>query len=164
MTLVIHAKNTLNEVIGFNALRPLANAPDRLPVFRLQFHGLDRSRPARCAIGETLKLSPEQKGLMVAVPILSGAILRILLGLLVDRIGAKNAGIMAENNRHNRTGGGLDFRTAQLRGGTINGRRPWLCWREFCRCIAAGWTLVSAKYAGCCDGARGCGKYWCRTG
>src|ERR1700732_4953845 len=33
---------------------------------------------------------------MVAVPILSGAILRILLGLLVDRIGAKNAGIMAQ--------------------------------------------------------------------
>src|SRR6266849_3129691 len=45
---------------------------------------------------QTLKLSAEQKGFMVAVPILSGAILRILLGLLVDRIGAKNAGIMAQ--------------------------------------------------------------------
>jgi MFS transporter, NNP family, nitrate/nitrite transporter len=33
---------------------------------------------------------------MVAVPILSGAILRILLGLLVDRIGAKNTGVMAQ--------------------------------------------------------------------
>ena len=52
--------------------------------------------PLGAQIGETLKLSPEQKGLMVAVPILSGAILRILLGLLVDRIGAKNAGIMAQ--------------------------------------------------------------------
>src|SRR5271165_7386489 len=49
MTLVIHAKHTLNEVIGSNTLRPLANAPDRLLVFRLQLHGLDRSRPARCA-------------------------------------------------------------------------------------------------------------------
>jgi NNP family nitrate/nitrite transporter-like MFS transporter len=47
-------------------------------------------------IGESLKLTPEEKGLMVAIPILSGAILRILLGLLVDRIGAKNAGIMAQ--------------------------------------------------------------------
>src|SRR5882724_2534108 len=52
--------------------------------------------PLGVQIGESLRLSPEEKGLMVAVPILSGAILRILLGLLVDRIGAKNAGIMAQ--------------------------------------------------------------------
>jgi MFS transporter, NNP family, nitrate/nitrite transporter len=52
--------------------------------------------PLGAQIGETLNLLPEQKGLMVAVPILSGAILRIVLGLLVDRIGAKNAGIMAQ--------------------------------------------------------------------
>jgi MFS transporter, NNP family, nitrate/nitrite transporter len=52
--------------------------------------------PLGVQIGETLRLSPEQKGLMVAVPILSGAVLRILLGLLVDRIGAKNTGIIAQ--------------------------------------------------------------------
>jgi NNP family nitrate/nitrite transporter-like MFS transporter len=52
--------------------------------------------PLGAQIGETLKLLPEQKGLMVAAPILSGAILRILLGLLVDSIGAKNAGVMAQ--------------------------------------------------------------------
>ena len=52
--------------------------------------------PLGVQIGESLSLSPEQKGLMVAVPILSGAILRILLGLLVDRVGAKNAGIIAQ--------------------------------------------------------------------
>ena len=46
--------------------------------------------PLGAQIGEALHHSPEQKGLMVAVPILSGAFLRILLGLLVDRIGAKN--------------------------------------------------------------------------
>jgi NNP family nitrate/nitrite transporter-like MFS transporter len=33
---------------------------------------------------------------MVATPILSGAILRILLGLLVDRIGAKRTGVIAQ--------------------------------------------------------------------
>jgi nitrate/nitrite transporter NarK len=33
---------------------------------------------------------------MVALPILVGAVLRILLGLLVDRVGAKNTGIMAQ--------------------------------------------------------------------
>jgi MFS transporter, NNP family, nitrate/nitrite transporter len=52
--------------------------------------------PLGVQIGETLRLSPEQKGLMVAVPILSGAVLRILLGLQVDRIGAKNTGIIAQ--------------------------------------------------------------------
>src|SRR5258708_20058282 len=52
--------------------------------------------PLGAQIGETLNLSPGQKGLMVAVPILAGAILRILMGLLVDRVGAKNAGAMAQ--------------------------------------------------------------------
>ncbi len=52
--------------------------------------------PLGAQIGDTLRLSPEQKGLMVAVPILSGAIMRIALGLLVDRIGAKNTGILAQ--------------------------------------------------------------------
>lgn len=52
--------------------------------------------PLGAQIGESLHLSPQQKGLMVAVPILSGAILRIALGLLVDRIGAKNTGIIAQ--------------------------------------------------------------------
>jgi MFS transporter, NNP family, nitrate/nitrite transporter len=52
--------------------------------------------PLGAQIGETLNLSAGQKGLMVAVPILAGAILRILLGLLVDRIGAKNAGVTAQ--------------------------------------------------------------------
>ena len=52
--------------------------------------------PLGAQIGETLKLSVSQKGLMVAVPILSGAVLRIALGLAVDRIGAKRTGIAAQ--------------------------------------------------------------------
>ena len=52
--------------------------------------------PLGAQIGESLHLSAQQKGFMVAVPILSGAILRIALGLLVDRIGAKNTGILAQ--------------------------------------------------------------------
>lgn len=51
---------------------------------------------AQIAAPESLNLSAQQKGLMVATPILSGAILRIVLGLLVDRIGARNTGIMAQ--------------------------------------------------------------------
>ena len=47
-------------------------------------------------IAQSLGLSAQQKGLMVAVPILSDACLRILLGLLSDRIGSKNTGIIAQ--------------------------------------------------------------------
>ncbi len=47
-------------------------------------------------IGSTLGLSPSQKGLMVAVPYLSGAFIRIGLGMLVDRIGAKPTGVIAQ--------------------------------------------------------------------
>lgn len=39
-------------------------------------------------------LSDSQKGLMVAVPLLGGAILRLGLGLLTDRIGARRAAIL----------------------------------------------------------------------
>jgi len=52
--------------------------------------------PLGVQIGESLHLSTEQKGLMVAVPILSGAILRIVLGLAVDRFGAKNTGVVGQ--------------------------------------------------------------------
>lgn len=51
---------------------------------------------AQIAAPESLNLSPQQKGLMVAVPILSGAILRILLGFMVDRMGAKRTGVFAQ--------------------------------------------------------------------
>jgi MFS transporter, NNP family, nitrate/nitrite transporter len=47
-------------------------------------------------IASTLGMTPQQKGLMVAIPYLSGAFIRIFLGMLVDRIGAKNTGIMAQ--------------------------------------------------------------------
>jgi NNP family nitrate/nitrite transporter-like MFS transporter len=52
--------------------------------------------PLGAQIGESLQLSAQQKGLMVAVPILSGAVLRIVLGLAVDRFGAKNTGCAAQ--------------------------------------------------------------------
>jgi MFS transporter, NNP family, nitrate/nitrite transporter len=47
-------------------------------------------------IAETLGLTAGEKGMMVAVPILGGAILRLVLGVLVDRIGAKTTGIIAQ--------------------------------------------------------------------
>jgi NNP family nitrate/nitrite transporter-like MFS transporter len=52
--------------------------------------------PLGAQIGEALHLGTQQKSFMVAVPILAGALLRIVLGLTVDRIGAKNTGIGAQ--------------------------------------------------------------------
>jgi NNP family nitrate/nitrite transporter-like MFS transporter len=43
-------------------------------------------------ITESLGLNAAQKGLMVAIPILSGSLLRVPLGLLSDRIGGKRVG------------------------------------------------------------------------
>ena len=47
-------------------------------------------------IAPSLGLNTQEKFLMVSTPILSGAFLRIVLSLLVDRIGTKNTGILAQ--------------------------------------------------------------------
>jgi len=47
-------------------------------------------------IAPSLALTSQEKFLMVSVPILSGAFLRIALSLLVDRIGTKLTGIIAQ--------------------------------------------------------------------
>src|SRR6516165_7575117 len=51
---------------------------------------------AQIAAPESLNLSAQQKFFMVSVPILAGGLLRLVLGLLVDRIGAKTTGIIAQ--------------------------------------------------------------------
>ncbi|HEX9046253.1 MAG TPA: MFS transporter [Verrucomicrobiae bacterium] len=51
---------------------------------------------AQIAAPGALNLSAQEKYFMVSVPILAGGILRIMLGLLVDRLGAKNTGIFAQ--------------------------------------------------------------------
>lgn len=52
--------------------------------------------PLAPMISETLALTPAQKGLMVATPTLAGAILRVVNGLLVDRIGPKLSGAISQ--------------------------------------------------------------------
>jgi NNP family nitrate/nitrite transporter-like MFS transporter len=44
-------------------------------------------------IAQDLSLSSTQKGLMVAIPLLSGAAMRILVGALADRFGPKRVGV-----------------------------------------------------------------------
>src|SRR5262245_25951327 len=45
-------------------------------------------------LAEAAHLSPAEKGFVVAVPILAGSLMRIVVGLLVDRIGGKRVGMM----------------------------------------------------------------------
>jgi NNP family nitrate/nitrite transporter-like MFS transporter len=52
--------------------------------------------PLAPIISEELGLSASQKGLMVAVPTLAGAALRLVNGLLVDRIGPKMTGAIGQ--------------------------------------------------------------------
>ncbi len=46
------------------------------------------------ALARDFHLSPHQKGLMVATPILGGAFLRIVMGVLTDRIGARRTALI----------------------------------------------------------------------
>ncbi|MGH6908983.1 MAG: nitrate/nitrite transporter [Phenylobacterium sp.] len=52
--------------------------------------------PLGVAIAKSFHLDPAQKGLMVAVPVLSGALLRLVAGILVDHIGPKKTGIIGQ--------------------------------------------------------------------
>ena len=52
--------------------------------------------PLAPLISKDLGLSPAQKGFMVAVPTLAGAIIRLFNGLLVDRIGPKLTGTISQ--------------------------------------------------------------------
>ncbi|WP_044564367.1 NarK/NasA family nitrate transporter [Azospirillum sp. B4] len=52
--------------------------------------------PLGVQIAKDLGLSPAQKGLMVAVPVLAGAFFRVINGILVDHLGPKRTGILAQ--------------------------------------------------------------------
>jgi NNP family nitrate/nitrite transporter-like MFS transporter len=52
--------------------------------------------PLGAQIGAALHLNAGQKGLMVAVPLLSGALLRVVNGVMVDQIGPKKAGMVGQ--------------------------------------------------------------------
>jgi NNP family nitrate/nitrite transporter-like MFS transporter len=52
--------------------------------------------PLGVAISKSFHLDPAQKGLMVATPLLAGAFLRLVFGVLVDHIGPKLTGIIGQ--------------------------------------------------------------------
>lgn len=52
--------------------------------------------PLAVHIARDLSLTAAEKGVMVAIPVLCGAFLRVVMGLLVDRVGAKRAGLAGQ--------------------------------------------------------------------
>ncbi|WP_308237987.1 MFS transporter [Phenylobacterium sp. J426] len=52
--------------------------------------------PLGVAIAKDFGLTAAQKGLMVAVPVLSGALLRLVAGVMVDHIGPKRTGLIGQ--------------------------------------------------------------------
>lgn len=52
--------------------------------------------PLAVLIAKDLGLTPAQKGLMVATPLLAGALLRIVMGVLVDHLKPKKAGLIGQ--------------------------------------------------------------------
>lgn len=52
--------------------------------------------PLGVQIAKTLALTAAQKGLMVATPVLAGALLRIVMGILVDHLKPKMAGLIGQ--------------------------------------------------------------------
>ncbi len=52
--------------------------------------------PLAVQISSDLHLTPAQKGLMVATPLLAGAMLRIVMGVLVDHLRPKKAGLIGQ--------------------------------------------------------------------
>ena len=64
--------------------------------FDLSFMAWVLLGPLGVAVSKDLHLSPADKGLIVATPVLAGAALRVLLGVLVDRYKPKRVGIGAQ--------------------------------------------------------------------
>lgn len=52
--------------------------------------------PLAVQISKDIGLTPAQKGLMVATPLLAGALLRIVMGVLVDHLKPKKAGLIGQ--------------------------------------------------------------------
>ena len=71
--------------------------------------------PLAVFIAQDLGLNAAQKGLMVALPVLAGAALRIVNGMLVGQCNARRVGIGHASGRHRRLAGGLDARPPRLR-------------------------------------------------
>ena len=81
---------------GFLAAGHLPTLVAAFLYFDLSFAAWVILGPLGVQIARELGLQPAQKGLMVAVPVLAGAALRVVNGILVDHWGPKRTGILAQ--------------------------------------------------------------------
>src|SRR6476619_3844417 len=84
--------------MDFNALRRTGHAPSLVAAllhFDVSFMAWVLLGALGAYIGDELGLSASAKGLMVAVPLLSAAGFRVLLGLLGDRYGPRRTGLVS---------------------------------------------------------------------
>src|SRR5574337_606335 len=86
--LLVVAKDESKEVLIFKVAVALG--------FDLAFMVWVILGPLGVDIAKDLGLDAAQKGLMVATPVLSGALLRIVMGVLVDRLSPKKAAIIGQ--------------------------------------------------------------------
>jgi NNP family nitrate/nitrite transporter-like MFS transporter len=99
-------KKEATKIERISPMEPTATTPDapkttgHLPTLIAAFLHFDLSFMLWVLLGalgifiaQDLKLSPAEKGMMVAIPILSGSLLRVPIGLLSDRYGGKRVGI-----------------------------------------------------------------------
>ena len=54
--------------------------------------------PLAVQIAADLHLTTQQRGLVVATPILAGAVLRFLMGMLADKLSPKTAGLIGPSD------------------------------------------------------------------
>lgn len=87
---------------------PYAHAARGFFYFDLAFHGLGPARPAGYWYCHDLGLSHAEKGMMVATPVLAGALLRIIMGIWL--IACRRKG------RDHRAGRGHRYHALRLAG------------------------------------------------
>lgn len=121
--------------------------------------------PLAPIIAPQLGLTPAGKGFMVAVPTLAGAVLRLVNGLLVDRIGPKTTGTIGQVIVISGLSPAWFFGVDSYAGTLAVGVVPRFA-GQLCRRAAHGLALVSARAPGkgdgrCRDGQIG-GRCWRR--
>jgi NNP family nitrate/nitrite transporter-like MFS transporter len=92
-----HGQQTKDELMDFRDFRRAGHLPTLLSAFLyFDVSSMVWILPGALAnsIVPEFGLSDSQKGLLVAVPLLGGACLRLVLGLLADSIGARRTGIL----------------------------------------------------------------------
>ena len=104
--------------------------------------------PLGVQIAESLGLNAAQKGMMVATPVLAGALLRLVMGILVDHLKPKRAGLIGQLIVMAALAWAWLFGIHSFREILVLGVFARRCRRGLCGGAAARLALVSAAAPG----------------